>query len=80
MLARAIAHEFGHVLLGPGHSSQGIMRACWGEDQWKVTAVNDMVFTPDQEKALRLAIKARLAAKPELLKTDAQELGTRSER
>ena len=59
MLARAMAHEFGHALLGPGHSSQGIMRACWGEEQLEFTGANDMVFTPDQEKALRLAVKAR---------------------
>jgi hypothetical protein len=61
MLARTMAHEFGHALLGPGHSSQGIMRACWGEEQLEFTGANDMVFTPDQEKALRLAVKARLA-------------------
>jgi len=80
MLARAMAHEFGHVLLGPEHSSQGIMRACWGEDQLEVTAVNDMVFTPDQEKALQLAIKARLGGKPDAFQTDAQELPTSHER
>ena len=59
ILGRAIAHEFGHALLGPGHSSQGIMRACWGNEQWEFIAANDMVFTPDQEKALRLAVQAR---------------------
>jgi len=59
MLGRVIAHEFGHALLGPGHSSQGIMRACWGKELWEFTGANDMVFTPDQEKALRLAVKAR---------------------
>jgi hypothetical protein len=39
-----------------------------------------MVFTPDQEKALRLAIKARLTGKPEAFQTDAQELAARHER
>ena len=73
MLGRAMAHEFGHALLGPGHSSQGIMRACWGEEQLEFTGVNDMVFTPDQEKALRLAIKARHAGKPKAFRADAQE-------
>jgi hypothetical protein len=59
MLARVIAHEFGHALLGPGHSSQGIMRARWGKEQWEWAAANNMVFTPDQQKALRLAVQAR---------------------
>ncbi len=80
MLGRAMAHEFGHALLGPGHSSQGIMRACWGEEQLEFTGVNDMVFTPDQEKALRYAVKARHAGKPEVSQTDTQELAARHER
>jgi hypothetical protein len=80
MLARAMAHEFGHALLGPGHASQGIMRAGWGEEQLEFTGAHDMVFTPDQEKALRLAVKARQAGKPDAFQTDAQELATRHER
>jgi hypothetical protein len=59
MLGRAIAHEIGHALLGGGHSSQGIMQARWGPRQLEFTATNDMVFTPDQEKSLRLAVKTR---------------------
>jgi hypothetical protein len=59
MLGRAIAHEIGHALLGGGHSSQGIMQARWGGGQLEFAAANDMVFTPDQERALRLAIKTR---------------------
>jgi hypothetical protein len=73
ILGRAMAHEFGHVLLGPGHSSQGIMRPGWGEKQWEFTSANDMVFTPGQEKALRLAVKTRLAEKPDAFQVDAQE-------
>jgi len=59
MLGRAIAHEIGHALLGGGHSSQGIMQARWGGGQLELASANDMVFTPDQERALRLAIKTR---------------------
>jgi hypothetical protein len=59
MLGRAIAHEIGHALLGGGHSSQGIMQAQWGPRQLEFAAANDMVFTPDQGRALRLAIKTR---------------------
>jgi hypothetical protein len=59
MLGRAIAHEFGHALLGAGHSSRGIMQARWGEQALGFAAVNEIVFTPDQEKALQLAVEAR---------------------
>ena len=56
MLGRAIAHEFGHALLGAGHSSQGIMQALWDEDKVGVAAGNVMIFTSDQERVLRLAV------------------------
>ena len=59
MLGRAIAHEIGHVLLGGEHSSQGIMRVRWGPEELEQSAGNSMVFTLDQERALRLAVKAR---------------------
>ncbi len=72
MLGRVIAHEIGHALLGPEHSPQGIMQARWG-DQQLLRAASELVFTPDQEKALRLAVKARYAGKPEGLQADAQE-------
>jgi hypothetical protein len=71
MLGRAIAHEFGHALLGPEHSSQGIMQALWGGEQLGLAAADAMVFTADQERALRLAVKARLAGKPDVFQTDA---------
>jgi hypothetical protein len=29
LMAYAVAHEVGHCLLGPGHSSTGLMRAAW---------------------------------------------------
>ena len=79
MLGRVIAHEIGHALLGPEHSSQGIMQARWGGEQL-LRAASELVFTPDQEKMLRLAVTARHAGKPDAFRTDAQELAARHER
>ncbi len=59
MLGRTIAHEIGHALLGGGHCSRGIMQARWGAGQLELASANDMVFTPDQVRALRLAVKTR---------------------
>jgi hypothetical protein len=59
MLGRTIAHEIGHALLGAGHSSKGIMRARWDAGQLEFAASNEMVFTSDQERALRLTVKTR---------------------
>jgi len=49
----------GHALLGAEHSSQGIMKALWGKAQLELKAAAEMVFTPDQERALRLAVETR---------------------
>jgi hypothetical protein len=35
------------------------MQALWGEGQLKFRAANQMFFTPDQERALRWAVKTR---------------------
>ena len=59
LLGRVIAHEMGHVLLGEAHSPQGIMQARWGEEQLDLKAISEMLFTPDQTRALRLAVQAR---------------------
>ena len=79
MLGRVIAHEIGHALLGPEHSSQGIMQARWGDEQL-LRAASELVFTPDQEKALRMAVTARRAGKPVASQTDTQELAASQER
>jgi len=58
-LGLAIAHELGHALLGPAHSPQGIMQARWGKEQLDLKAAGEMVFTPVEIRALRLAVGTR---------------------
>jgi hypothetical protein len=79
MLGRVIAHEIGHALLGPEHSYQGIMQARWGNEQL-LRAASELVFTPDQENALRLAVKARHAERIEAFQKDVQEISAFHER
>ena len=33
VLGYTIAHELGHLLIGPGHRPEGIMRASWGRNE-----------------------------------------------
>ena len=79
ILGRVIAHEIGHALLGPEHSSQGIMQASWGDEQL-LRAASELVFTPDQEKALRMAVTARHAGRPVVSQINIQELAASQER
>jgi hypothetical protein len=54
VLGCIIAHEVGHLLLGPkSHSSTGIMQAQWGLAQIHQAMVGTLLFTPEQSKILR---------------------------
>ena len=54
ILAVAIAHEIGHVLLGPNsHSSTGVMRSQWNEDEFRRSNRQAFHFTPEQAQRLQ---------------------------
>jgi len=38
LMAYAATHEIGHLLLGPNHSPSGIVRAVWGETEYRSMA------------------------------------------
>jgi hypothetical protein len=60
LLANAIAHELGHLLLGSNaHSSTGIMRARWDHNLLKLMDRSSLKFTPEQAKLIRVRIAAR---------------------
>ncbi|OLC50590.1 MAG: hypothetical protein AUH43_04590 [Acidobacteria bacterium 13_1_40CM_65_14] len=60
VLACAIAHEVGHLLLPDGfqsgHSRAGLMRACWDRDDFRRADMGQLRFLPEQA----LLIRARL--------------------
>jgi hypothetical protein len=61
ILGHAIAHEIAHVLIGPGHSADGIMRAEWGPaDLERISWGLQMDFTHEQSRQLREAVLRRM--------------------
>ena len=61
VLGYVIAHEVGHVLLGPGHPEEGIMRAEWSRyDLQRISWGLPLNFTRDQSRQLRNAILRRM--------------------
>ena len=61
MLAIAIAHEIGHLLLpSKGHSTTGLMRAYWTYANLRLVQRELIYFTPGQSKLLR----SRLSSSP----------------
>jgi hypothetical protein len=64
ILAYAIAHEIGHVLLpAPAHSPTGLMKAEWSDDDIRHLGSDPQPFTVDQALLISSALEARVAAK-----------------
>jgi hypothetical protein len=60
ILGHAIAHEFGHLLLGTmGHSPTGLMRARWGRADLQLANVERLKFTSQQSELIRADVQAR---------------------
>jgi predicted Zn-dependent protease len=58
VLACAIAHELGHLLLPlRGHSADGLMRACWSRDEFQRAAQGQLKFLPDEVVLIREGLR-----------------------
>jgi hypothetical protein len=56
VLACAMAHELGHLLLpGDGHSRNGLMRPCWSRDDFQRADQGLLRFSPYQASQVRTA-------------------------
>jgi hypothetical protein len=54
VLASALAHEVGHVLMPDGgHSEAGLMRACWNRDDFNSADRGQLRFIPEQVALIR---------------------------
>ena len=61
ILGHIMAHEVGHVLLSGGrHSVNGIMRARWGSNEWRLMREGKLNFAPEQSRFLRAELLRRL--------------------
>jgi hypothetical protein len=53
VLGCVIAHELGHLLLGPrGHSMDGIMQAHWGIEQMQRALMSNLFFLPEEARLM----------------------------
>jgi hypothetical protein len=61
-LARAIAHELGHLILGSGmHAPVGLMRAHWSDQLLQADRDEDWAFLPSDMNELTRSLDARNA-------------------
>jgi len=59
LLGVVIAHELGHLLLGPGHPKTGIMQPRWSAEDYFRATQDQLVFTAQQAEVLRRQARAR---------------------
>jgi len=65
ILAHAIAHEIGHLLLDlRGHTPTGLMHGRWGAAELQKAAMGSLVFSPEQAARMRQEVKRRAEAAP----------------
>ena len=58
VLACAIAHELGHLLLPVrSHASAGLMRACWSRDEFHRAEQGQLRFLPDEAERIRAGLQ-----------------------
>jgi hypothetical protein len=61
VLACAIAHEIGHLLLPDGlqrgHSGAGLMRPCWDRDDFRRADMGQLRFLPEQAGLIRSRVR-----------------------
>jgi hypothetical protein len=61
ILGCVIAHEIGHLLLGPGsHSPSGIMQPQWERKQVQQAMTGRLLFTAEQSQVIRAQAQSRL--------------------
>jgi hypothetical protein len=58
LMAYAMTHEIGHLLLGANHEPTGIMRAVWGKAELREIARGSLRFSTQERMALRHALAA----------------------
>jgi len=59
LLGFVVAHELGHLLLGPRHASLGLMQPVWGRPQIDALRQRHLRFTRAGAQRIRLALHAR---------------------
>ena len=64
VLAHAMAHEIGHLLLPYGHSPTGLMRAEWDAKDLRLAVNRQLDFTNEEAELIRGQLLARIADTP----------------
>jgi len=59
VLGITMAHEIGHLLISPGHSAAGIMRARLERNDWELASWGQLRFHPTETEIVRRGVRKR---------------------
>jgi hypothetical protein len=60
LLGHVVAHEIGHLILGPNsHSNHGVMKAGWSQKELQEMEIGQLVFAAEQAKVIRGRLDGR---------------------
>jgi hypothetical protein len=62
LLGFVMSHELGHLLLGTGHTRDGVMQPAWGRKQMDALRQRWLKFSEDSAGRIRLALETRTAS------------------
>jgi hypothetical protein len=75
LLGCVIAHEIGHLFLGPNsHSASGVMQPLWQRKQLRQALTGALLFTPDQAKFIQAEAQRRMSLSPALQTNRARKI------
>lgn len=61
VLGCVMAHEIGHLLLGPNsHSSQGVMQGEWNQRQLRQALMKDLLFSREESELIQEEVQRRM--------------------
>ena len=63
LLGFVIAHELGHLLLGPAHAARGVMRAAWDRTDLEAIRRGSMKFSALEAAGMRCALQTTVQAR-----------------
>jgi len=61
LLGYVIAHELGHLLLGPGHATKGVMRAAWDLRDLEAISQGCLRFSPAEGARMRKVLQGTVS-------------------
>ncbi|MGB9455575.1 MAG: hypothetical protein WCB12_06010 [Bryobacteraceae bacterium] len=62
LLGCVIAHELGHLLLGPGHAAEGVMRPAWDRRDLEAIRQGCLRFSPVEAASMRRVLQGTVQA------------------